>query len=282
MKNSPTQLKLSSFLSNEEDLFHIVRRTITSTEELDYHNHDYAEIFWIKEGQGTHVINGQYIPIKKGYLCMVRPSDTHTFRVEGNDNGLVVTNVAFFKEDMDTFNTRYFPNSNDYFRSNAELPYSYTLNTEQLNEISSITDYTIAQTKNHLQLDLLILHIFKILGSTDQMKQSDMPFWLQYAIEQYQSPKAFKGGVAGFISLCERSTDHVNRVIKEHLNQTLTETITKLKINYAAQRLTMTNIPIKTISYDCGFKTIGHFYKVFKKYQGMTPKAFRDHNYKVF
>ena len=282
MDTTPTQLDLLSFLSHEKDLFHIVRRTITSTEELAYHNHNYAEIFWIKEGRGIHLVNGQAIAVEKGHLCMIRPNDTHTFRVEGNNTGLVVTNVAFFKKDLDTFNKRYFPDSTNYFQSNNPLPFTYKLNTEQLNEISSITDYIIARPKTYLQLDLLVLHLFKILDGSGQIKQSDMPYWLQYAIEQYQSPHAFRNGVAGFTALCQRSTDHVNRVIKLHLNQTLTETVTRLKINYAAQRLTMTNIPIKTISHDCGFKTIGHFYKVFKKYQGMTPKAFREHNYKVF
>ena len=128
----------------------------------------------------------------------------------------------------------------------------------------------------------MMLHIFKILGPPHTNNHVDMPYWLQYAMEQYQTPQFFKEGIAGFASLTGRSTDHVNKVIKEHLNQTLTETVTTIKINYAAQRLTMTNVPIKTICFDIGFNNIGHFYKVFKKHHDMTPKEFREINYKVF
>jgi len=282
MPENITRINLSSFLINEKDHFHIVRRTITSTAELAYHDHDYAEVFWIKEGSGIHIINGESIPVKKGHLCMIRPHDAHTFKVEGTNTGLVVTNIAFPLNNLNTFKNRYFPDSDTYFWTDAETPFSHELNTDQLIEISGITDYILSKPKDYMHLDLMILHIFKILDTPHTGSPVEMPYWLQYALENYQTPQLFKEGIAGFASLTGRSTDHVNRVIKEHLNQTLTETVTTIKINYAAQRLTMTNVPIKTICFDIGFNNIGHFYKIFKKYHGMTPKAFREINHKVF
>lgn len=282
MEIQKTKLTLPSFLNKPEDNFHIVRRTITSDENLDYHYHDYAEILWIKEGSGIHQVNGERIPVKKGTLCMIRPQDTHTFIADGSSTGLVLTNTAFYLESLNLFKDRYFPDSHTYFWTADKLPYTCQLNIDQLNELSGITDYILSHPRDYMHLDILVLHIFKVLKDYHNNIDSGIPHWLKFALEQYNTPQQFRTGIPGFVALTDRSTDHVNKVIKEHLNQTLTETVTKIKMNYAAQRLTMTNVPIKTICFNCGFDAIGHFYKVFKKHNGMTPKEFRDINQKIF
>ncbi len=282
MELEKTKISLPSFLLNPDDVFHIVRRTITADEDLDYHDHDYAEILWIKEGEGVHIINGEKHPIKKGTLCMIRPDDVHTFKASGNNTGLVLTNIAFYFESLQLFKDRYFPDSNTFFWTDDKLPFTRILDPDQLNELSGITDYILSKNRDYMHLDILILHIFKILTEHAYRDEMEIPHWLHYAMEQYNTPKLFKEGVPGFVGLTDRTTDHVNKVIKQHLNQTLTETVTKIKMNYAAQRLTMTNVPIKTICFNCGFNAIGHFYKVFKRYNGMTPKEFREINHKVF
>ena len=276
------RISLPSFLVEPNDVFHIVRRTITADENLDYHDHDYAEILWIKEGSGFHYINGEKHPIKKGTLCLIRPHDTHTFIATGNHTGLVVTNIAFYLESLKLFKDRYFPDSETFFWTKEKLPYTVHLNTDQLNEISSLTDYTLSKKRDYIHLDIMILQIFRLLTESFEDKADDIPHWLALALEQYNTPLLFREGVPGFVALTNRTTDHVNKIIKQCLNQTLTDTVTKIKMNYAAQRLTMTNVPIKTICYNCGFNAIGHFYKVFKKYNGMTPNEYRAINHKVF
>ncbi|MGQ1788295.1 MULTISPECIES: helix-turn-helix transcriptional regulator [unclassified Saccharicrinis] len=276
------RISLPSFLIEPGDVFHIVRRTITADENLDYHDHDYAEIFWIKEGTGIHYINGEKHPIEKGTLGLIRPSDTHTFVSSGNNTGLVVTNIAFYLESLKLFKDRYFPDSETFFWTKDKMPYMVHLNADQINEISSLTDYTLSKKRDYLHLDIMILQIFKMLTESFEAKAKGIPHWLALALEQYNSPQLFREGVPGFVALTNRTTDHVNKIIKQHLNQTLTETVTKIKMSYAAQRLTMTNVPIKTICYNCGFNAIGHFYKVFKKYNGMTPNEYRAVNHRVF
>ncbi|SMO64212.1 transcriptional regulator, AraC family [Saccharicrinis carchari] len=276
------RINLPSFLIQPNDVFHIVRRTITADENLDYHDHDYAEIFWIKEGSGIHVINGEEHPIEKGALCLVRPHDTHTFIANGNSTGLVVSNIAFYLESLNLFKERYFPDSDTFFWTTEKMPFMVKLNADQLNEISAITDYMLTKKRDYIHLDLMVLQIFRMLTDSFSDKSNDVPHWLVLAMDQFNSPKLFREGIAGFVALTNRTTDHVNKTIRQCLNQTLTDTVTKIKMNYAAQRLSMTNVPIKTICYNCGYNAIGHFYKTFKKYNGMTPNEYRAINHKVF
>ncbi len=276
------KLSLPTFIINPNDSFHIVRRTITSNENLEYHDHDYAEIFWIKEGDGVHLLNGERIPISKGDLCMIRPADRHTFIANSNTTGLVVTNIAFYLESLQLFKERYFPDCDTYFWTENRQPFSMKLNADELNEISGVTDYILHKPRDFMHLDLMVLHIFKVIQEAHSKSDSSMPHWLSYAIEQYSTPMNFRKGVAGFVELTDRSTDHVNKIVRMYMNRTLTEAVTQIKMTYAAHRLTMTNVPIKTICYNCGYNAIGHFYKVFKKHYGMTPKDYRQTNHKVF
>lgn len=114
MANNSKPFKLSNFVTEKES-FHVARTTITSGTDLKLHSHDYAEIFWIKDGDGQHLINGEEIKVSEGYICMIRPEDKHTFKPNSNSGGLTITNIAFSKENLDYLKNRYFENVNSLF-----------------------------------------------------------------------------------------------------------------------------------------------------------------------
>lgn len=69
--------------------------------------------------------------------------------------------------------------------------------------------------------------------------------------------------------------DYVNRVVRKHTSMTLSELINDQKMEYARTQLIMTDMPIKEISRNCGFSSLAHFYKIFKKRYAYTPKEYR-------
>ena len=212
---------------------------------------------------------------------MIRPSDTHTFRLAKNQKNLVVTNIAFRKENLDYFRNRYFENSDSFFWYTGELPFTFHLTKDQLNELSAIVDRLISQPRDYLHLDYLMINIFRIIIS-QKFVGDYIPRWLGFALENYNTPEQFKLGVDAFIALTKRSVDHVNRTLNKHLKQTLTETVNKAKLEHAARQLTLTNSAIKKIGCDSGFENVSYFHRIFKKYYGVTPKEYRMKNYKIF
>ena len=36
--------------------------------------------------------------------------------------------------------------------------------------------------------------------------------------------------------------------------------------------------PVKVVAFDLGFKQVSHFSREFKRYHGLSPKAFLDHS----
>ncbi len=66
------------------------------------------------------------------------------------------------------------------------------------------------------------------------------------------------------------------RVFKKHLNKTPTEFINDIRIANAKLALEYTNRSILQICEEVGFDNTSHFYHLFKKDTGLSPKAFRE------
>lgn len=280
MKNKVRQFNLDSFLNSSEEAFHIARTTISTREDLQLHSHDYAEIFWIKEGQGIHIINGKEHRIGVGTLCMIRPEDEHTFKVSSSES-IVVTNLAFKRDSLDYYQKRYFPDSSSLFWAKSDMPFTCELSHSNLNELSGLTDRLLTQPKTALNLDHIVLHIFSLASRIEEVHHG-MPHWLKYSIDNFNTPLQFKKGIDGFTKLAGKSTDHINRTTQKYLKQTLSTTLNKLKLQYAAQQLVMTNTPIKKICTECGFSNLSYFYRTFQKLYNLSPSKYRSKNHKIF
>ena len=272
---------LENFLFNTDDVFHIARTTISSKNDLALHYHNYAEVFWIIDGVGVHMINDSEVPLHSGNLTMIRPSDNHSFKMISSQSKLLITNIAFFQSSLDYFKQRYFPESTSFFWINSQFPYTTQLSNDQLNDLSTLTDRLMGQPKDNLHLDHIMLHIFSMLVK-NQLISSQLPHWLSFAIENYTIPQYFSKGLNGFIELCSRNADHINRTLQKHLNQSLSETVNKARLDYATKQLTMTNAPVKTICFQCGYDNISYFYRLFKNFYGLTPIEYRLKNHKIF
>jgi len=274
------QFLLSTFLNSEEEHFHLARTTITSSTDLHLHHHDYAEIFWIKDGEGIHLINGISLPISKGSLFIIRPEDSHTFKLTKSNQHLVITNLAFRKSYLEFYKTRYFAYAKTFFPPESEQPFSIKLSSTVLSMFSAQADQLFAEPRDIIHLDMMIIFIFHALHEHVSINKS-IPHWLSHALEQYSSPVQYAKGISGFVELTMKSNDHVNRVVRKVLNQSLTETANKARLNYAAGQLIMTNSPIKTIASECGFATVNYFHRIFKLQYGVTPVEYRNKNTKI-
>ena len=68
---------------------------------------------------------------------------------------------------------------------------------------------------------------------------------------------------------------HLNRLFKEHMGETLHDHVMSLKMNYGAMLLRTTDMGILEISSACGYDSLSHFIKMFKRHFKMTPKEYR-------
>lgn len=74
------------------------------------------------------------------------------------------------------------------------------------------------------------------------------------------------------------NTSYFSTLFKHEMGVTFTDYLNELKIEYASNLLTNTNLSIIDILLSTGFDDQSYFTKVFKKAKGVTPKQYRSSN----
>lgn len=70
------------------------------------------------------------------------------------------------------------------------------------------------------------------------------------------------------------------RFFSSHTGRTLSDYIASVRIGHATHLLLTSDMGVAEICYDCGFNTISHFNRSFKKLKNCSPSQFRE-NYHV-
>lgn len=73
-----------------------------------------------------------------------------------------------------------------------------------------------------------------------------------------------------------RNPDYLGRVFREVTGLTITEAIHRYRIKKARSLLLETELDVEEIAVNCGFKDIGYFGRVFKRYEGVSPQRFKQ------
>lgn len=81
---------------------------------------------------------------------------------------------------------------------------------------------------------------------------------------------AFLGDMTGVDS------SYLSKKFKDKYNCTVSEYITKIRINHAKEQLKATRASIKEIAENNGFVNSNSFIRTFKRIEGLTPGAYRD------
>ena len=72
------------------------------------------------------------------------------------------------------------------------------------------------------------------------------------------------------------SASYLSTTFKEETGKTFIDYVNGQKIDLAKHLLKTTSLQVQTIAPHCGFLDMQYFSKVFKKYTGYTPRAYRE------
>jgi AraC family transcriptional regulator len=68
---------------------------------------------------------------------------------------------------------------------------------------------------------------------------------------------------------------HLSSVFRQTYRCTIGEKVRQLRVEFAAEQLSGTDLPLATIAQQSGFCSLSHLSVYFKKQMGVTPSAFR-------
>ena len=129
----------------------------------------------------------------------------------------------------------------------------------------------------NLQLSLLFLYLLQeysenaeiINGTTDSVYQ--IPALIAYMEKNYSTVN-----IKSMAKHFGYSTDHLNRIFKQWTGQTISEALMRVKMEHAVRFLENPRMTVSDVAESLGYKDMTNFIRNFKKYYGVTPKAYRS------
>lgn len=261
------------------------------------HRHKEAQLIWIKEGEGTLVVDNNMHAFRKNDIYLLGANQPHLFKSNPEyfkeNSGLKIQALMIFFDPngrlapvlalpemqlLQSFLQQYqsgykIPTADVDSVIQRMLNVQYAKNQEVLvqflnllSTLSQIGDRGEALSNTRLASfseseGIRIGHIFNYL-----MQHYERPISLdEVAAEAHMTPQAF----------C--------RYFKKHTRQTFVAFLNELRINEACKKLTSGKFEnIATVVYTCGFNSVTNFNRVFKTVKGEAPKTYLQNYFKNF
>ena len=255
------------------------RYVYSETERFRPHWHEYYEVFVMLEGTAVHKVNGATIKLQKGTLTFIRPADCHDYIVE-KDGSCSLLNITYSTETVEEVLTYLGAGFPVAALLEAPLPpevrlseYEFSRFNRRMDTIRALDPHDSQKRKTLLRIllfDILTRHF-----SGGETVTERIPAWLEEMCEAVKRDGGFTRGTEYFLSLTDRSREHVSRCMKKFLGVTVSEYINSLRLNYIANMLRDSNHGVTEIIFESGFNNISWASEQFRKKYGMTMSVYR-------
>ncbi|MBR5870088.1 MAG: helix-turn-helix transcriptional regulator, partial [Clostridia bacterium] len=69
---------------------------------------------------------------------------------------------------------------------------------------------------------------------------------------------------------------YISKLFSSTLNMSFVDFVANQRIHTVCERLTAESEPITRIAYECGFRNLSNFNRIFRHLTGMTPREYRN------
>ena len=288
--SKPVQLENSTYYTNSEIPFHILRVAHEEEEIVELHDHNFHELVIVQEGRGYHLIDNITYTISAGNIFFIQLGQTHKFI---NIEHLTVLNIMF---DFDLlkkneWDLQKLPNYEKLLNPpNNQTIKNCFIDEINLSKIVFIADdliaelskgkagYTTALIAGFLQMILLILRKCKFEEGRFYNHTYQVSKIVGY-IEKYYIKDITLDKLA---AISKMSVSTMRRRFTEATGFSPIEYLLRIRIEKAASLLVSTQMPITEIAFKTGFKDSSYFSYQFKKLTNHTPGIYRDNRRNVF
>ncbi|SDO12300.1 response regulator transcription factor [Alkalicoccus daliensis] len=101
---------------------------------------------------------------------------------------------------------------------------------------------------------------------------------LQYLEENYQNDITLESAARQ----AHLTPSYLSKIVKERTGVTFIDHLTRLRISKAKELLKTTNASLKEICFSIGYHDPNYFSKVFRKYENISPREYRQQYFKDF
>lgn len=253
-----------------------------------FHHHDRYEIYFLNEGERHFYHSGDLFTIKAGDVFLARPNVLHY--AYGSD-----THEKYGIEFTDKYLCHFLtPLVTDKFLYCFKYSHLRLTNEEKdmfrkafLNALSEFSKETQMDNEFCFINLCVILGILKRVALRQDETKLEIPSksndkklsnHLSYAFDFIRNNFTDISSLDEISSKCYIDKFYLSRAFKKNMGVTIMEYINSLKLQYACELLSTTNMSIASISDKCGFTNTSHFSTLFRKNIGISPTKFRKNH----
>lgn len=246
-------------------------RRYANAESYPMHRHEYFEIEIVLSGSGKQNLNGEIYDLKRGSVYFLTNTDFHEIIISEpllNYNismDMLSVSPEFMKKSLSSTQRVFAPPPDEFKR--------LCLLAELLEDASSKYKH-INPTYSQMLLSCLLLQMSELFDPEVKNKigvSSVIQNVILYLHANFRNNPSLDE-VADFAQL---SRNYISNLFKKETGMTLIKYCTTLKIGYAKRLLSITDMPITDICFDCGFSSIPNFIRTFNLNTGCSPQKYR-------
>ena len=252
----------------------------------EMHTHSFFEIVYIVYGTGKQTINGTETDYKPNNLFLIAPDDSHEVRVDTPSKLFFIRFNHLFLQSMKT-NEESFVRIKTALTNSRNEPCCVIKCEQDKSTIKSLMEMLMREHLNdgiyHNELILQFINTLLVIiarnvthsftSKLNEASEEKMLEILQYIQSNIFSPEKLRAEVIS--THFGISETYLGRYFKKHADETLQQYITQYKLKLIENRLLHSNMRINEIAYEFGFTDKSHLNRMFKKYKGTNPSAFK-------
>jgi len=240
---------------------------------LEHAHMEFYQIFFIKEGVATFLVNGVPCTLRENMFLLATPGVTHgisTLPESDAEPLLCVLEAKFVVLSPElAADLLKLPLVCQGTPKQLELFYEAFLEGVQkdecyVNTVSCLLSY-------FLYLSIRINRNY-ILGSVDEKLQLKTTTLIKEYLSEHYSEEVSLDTLA---DLTGYSKTYLCRIFRENTGMTINTYLNKVRIGNAAQLLANTDMDLVEVGRRTGYNNVFHFIKTFKKIVGIPPGSYR-------
>jgi len=247
------------------------------------HRHDFYEILFLTQGNGTHTIDASEYTIKQNCVFFLSPGQIHSLHLSDDIKGYIFLFTSEF----------YLLNKQDKNHL-LELPFFYSLSNENpplyLTEDKDITlitnlfvqaceenDQSLADSDDMIRslLDIILItckRLYPLKQEESKGKGRLMVKRFKQLIEENYHKNL---SVKDYASLLAVTPNHLSETVKALTGRTSSDLISDKMVLEIKRMLLHTDLTVSEIAYQLNFADQSYFTKYFKGHTGITPNDLR-------
>ena len=231
------------------------------------HWHEYCELEFVMSGSGLHQVGGKEYRFAPGDCWLVGGIESHGILTEEETE---LANLSFFPDLLpeelgSVLDTRpvilcRFP---DARRAKLEALFRRIAAEEAPHPFS------------RLNASALLVQILVAVLREAGVDASVPPAFLRTVTAWARRHFREEAKLSALASELSVSPNHLGKVFRNATGIAFSDYITGLRLNRACHLLSKTDLPVKVVALDSGFRSVEYFHTVFRAHLGRTPAEYR-------